>query len=79
MFSAADFFCRSGTADSVDVTLDASFCQLGFPVFGVRNKASVLMVTKEMVSYLKAEGASEDCIMIGLGDLYVTVTGARIR
>ncbi len=41
--------------------------------------AAFYQASKEMVSYLKAEGASEDCIMIGLGDLYVTVTGARTR
>ncbi|MBQ9184416.1 MAG: NAD(P)-binding domain-containing protein [Bacteroidales bacterium] len=41
--------------------------------------AAFYQAAKEMVSYLKAEKASEDSIMIGLGDLYVTVTGARTR
>ena len=41
--------------------------------------AAFYQAAKEMVTYLKAEGASEDSIMIGLGDLYVTVTGARTR
>lgn len=41
--------------------------------------AAFYQAAKEMVAYLKAEKASEDSIMIGLGDLYVTVTGARTR
>ena len=41
--------------------------------------AAFYQAAREMVAYLKAEKASQDSIMIGLGDLYVTVTGARTR
>jgi len=35
--------------------------------------------TKEMYRILRFMGADEDSILIGIGDLYVTVTGARTR
>ena len=41
--------------------------------------AAYYQAAKEMVTYLKEEGACQESILIGLGDLYVTVTGARTR
>lgn len=41
--------------------------------------AAFFQATKEMVALLKAENASENSIMVGIGDLYVTVSGARTR
>lgn len=35
--------------------------------------------SREMMLYLKAENASDESVFIGMGDLYVTVTGARTR